>query len=58
MLGEPVGVRVMLAQAQNSVVFQQSIEDIQGFTRRARDDPGAEDRVLIGRVRKDRDGAR
>ena len=48
-------VGVVLPWTQNRIVLQQSVEHIQCLARRARNYPSAENTVLVGGVRKNRD---
>ena len=45
-LNVPMRVSGMLSQAQDGVVFQQAVQDIEGLARRAGDDPGAKNAEL------------
>ena len=51
MFCESMGIRAVLAEAQNGVVFEQAIEHIKRLARRAGDDARAEHRILIRGVR-------
>jgi len=52
--GEAVGIGVMLTQAEHGVVLQQPIQNIEGFAGRTGNHSRAEDRILIGGVRVQR----
>lgn len=51
-----MGVREVLARPEDRVVLEESVEDVDGLTGRARDRPRREDRVLVRDVRIYRDG--
>ena len=55
-LGVAVGIRRMLANLQNRVVFQQPIEDVRGLAGATRNHLGAKDGGLVGDVGVDADG--
>ena len=57
LLGEAVGVREVLARAQDGVVCEKTVEDVQCLANRTRDRLRAEDRGLVRRVGVDRDRA-
>jgi hypothetical protein len=46
----------MLTNLEDGVVFKQAIEDIERLARAARNDLGAENRILVGDVGIDADG--
>ncbi|GGB69386.1 hypothetical protein GCM10011607_32500 [Shewanella inventionis] len=52
----PVRIGGVLSDFQNRVVFQQAVQNIQGFTRATGNDLGAEHGILIGYVGVDPDG--
>ena len=55
-LGISVGIRWVRTDLQNRVIFKQTIKDVEGLARAARNHLGAENGILIGDVSIDADG--